>query len=146
MAEERLPPIFRLTLRSGTVYYFQHRGVSSAEPHYFVVLNAAPINDSILILAIASSQVEKVRRRRAGLSAETLVIVEPADYDGFSKATVIDCNQVFEIGRAELVQKLREGELRHHQDLPETILEQVWSGVRASPLVDNHHKKLLPPE
>lgn len=146
MAEKELPPVLRLTLRSGTVYYFQHRVLRSAEPHFFAVINANPLHDNILLLAVGSSQVAKICERRAGLPDESLVVVEPTDYDGFSKTTVIDCNQVFEIGMAELVQKFQEGELRHHPDLPKTVMEQIWAGVRASPLVDNNHKKLLPPE
>ena len=33
-----IPWEIRLTLRAGSVYYFQEHGLTSAEPHYFVVV------------------------------------------------------------------------------------------------------------
>ena len=87
MAAKELPPALRLTLRSGTVYYFQHRVLCSAEPHFFAVINANPLHDNILLLAVGASQVAKILERRAGLPSESVVAVEPTDYDGFSKTT-----------------------------------------------------------
>ena len=144
MADSGLPTHLRLTLRSCTVYYFQHRALASPEPHFFAVINSDPVNDSVLILAVGSSKLDKVRERRDGLPGECLVVVDPADYPEFSKTTVFDCNHVFEIAMAELIQKLQGAEIRHHSDLPSQILEKVWRGVRLSPLVDDQHKKLLP--
>jgi hypothetical protein len=146
MEPSSLPVSLRLTLRSGTVYYFEHRGLTSNAPHFFIVLNADPQSDKVLILAIGSSQIDKVRRRRAGLPAESLVIVDQSDYPDFFKPTIIDCNQVFELSKEELIQKFNARELRHHLDLPEDILKKVWIGVRLSPRVDESHKRLLPPD
>lgn len=146
MEAKDLPPQLRLTLRSGTIFYFAHRGLSSSESHYFVVLNASPLSSQLLVLAVASSQVDKVIKRRAGFPPETLVIVDPAEFKEFTRRTVIDCNQVFELSRDELVQKFVSKELRHHMDLPTTILERVWHGVHTSPRVDEIHKQLLPPD
>jgi len=140
-----LPVPLRLTLRSGTVYYFEHRGLLSGQPHFFIVLNADPQFDRLLILAVGSSQIDKVQRRRAGLPPETLVVVDQSNYPDFSKPTIIDCNQVFELSKAELIQKFKARELRHHLDLPSDVLDKVWTGVRASPRVDEIHKRLLPP-
>ena len=136
----------RLTLRSGTVYYFEHRGLTSGEPHFFIVLNAEPQSDKVLILAVGSSQIDKVRCRRAGLPPESLVVVDQSDYPDFSKPTVIDCNQVFELSKEELIQKFNGRELRHHLDLPKEVLQKVWVGVKKSPRVDEIHKRLLPPD
>jgi hypothetical protein len=146
MASPNLPNLLRLTLRSGTVYYFQHRELTSGEPHFFIVLNAEPQSDKILILAVGSSQIDTVRRRRAGLPPESLVVVDEPEYPDFSKPTVIDCNQVFELSKEELIQTFNTRGLRHHLDLPKTLLEKVWIGVRASPRVDEIHKRLLPPD
>ena len=89
MESPNLPVVLRLTLRSGTVYYFEHRGLTSAEPHFFIVLNADPQSDKVLILAVGSSQIDTVRRRRAGLPPESLVVVDQSDYPAFSKPTVM---------------------------------------------------------
>ena len=145
MALPNMPLSLRITLRSGTVYYFEHRRLSSGEPHFFIVLNADPQSDQVLILAVGSSQIEKVQRRRVGLPPESLVVVDQSAYPDFSKPTIIDCNQVFELSKNELIQKFSARELRHHLDLPKDILDKVWAGVRSSPRVDEVHKRLLPP-
>ena len=141
-----LPIELKLTLRSGTVYYFEHRDVYSNEPHFFAVLNADPQSSNVLIMTIGSSQVSKVQNRRKELPPETLVIIDPTDYPDFSKQTIIDCNQVFELSKEELIQKFKTKDLRHHLDLPKDILEKIWAGVHASPRVDEIHKQLLPPK
>lgn len=97
-------------------------------------------------MAVGSSQIEKVQARRKNLPLETLVIVEPAVYPDFSKPTVIDCNQVFELSRKELIQKFKTKELRHHRDLPKTVLEKIWRRVHSSPRVDETYKQMLPPK
>ncbi|MEN8254743.1 MAG: hypothetical protein ABFR33_04655 [Verrucomicrobiota bacterium] len=140
-----LPFPLNLTLRSGTVYYFEHRGLHSTEPHYFIVINANPQSDKLLIMTVGSSRVDNVRKRRHGLPDETLVIVDPSEYADFSKPTVIDCNQVFELSREELVQKFKTKQLRSHNDFPASVLEKIWQGVRISPRVDEVHKQLIPP-
>jgi hypothetical protein len=146
MPSPHLPFELHLTLRSGTVYYFAHRGLSSVEPHFFAVINADPRSNDVLIMAVGSSQIAKVQERRKNLPPETLVIVDPVEYPDFSKPTVIDCNQVFELSREELVQKFKTQELRHHRDLPKAVLEKIWRGVRISPRVDEIYKQMLPPE
>ena len=60
MASE-VPWELRLTLRPGAVYYFQHRALTSVEPHYFIVVNSDPLRDQVLLLAVATSKVESVR-------------------------------------------------------------------------------------
>lgn len=140
MSMDHLPLELRLTLRRGTVYYFQHRGLLSESSHYFIVVNTDPQRDTVLLLAVASSQLDKIRERRRGLPDETLVLVDPADYAAFIKPTMIDCNQVFELDRAELVARYQTRDLRSHPDLPSSILSQVCDGILASPRVDEVHK------
>ena len=74
----QLPLEIRLSLRQGTVYYMAERGLSSVEPHYFVVLNRNPLGSKLLLLLVASSQVEKAQKRisRKNLPAESLVVID----------------------------------------------------------------------
>lgn len=146
MASVQLPTELKLTLRAGTVYYFQHRELSSVEPHYFVVINANPQAGSVILLTVGSSQIDKVRARRKGMPPETLVEVHPVEYGDFSRPTIMDCNQLLELSLEELVQKFKLRELRYHKDLPRDILVKLWRGVRLSPRVDDAHKRLLPQE
>lgn len=146
MSPSDLPFPLNLTLRSGTVYYFEHRGLSTDVPHYFIVINADPQSDRVLIMTVGSSQIEKTKLRRRNLPEETLVVVEPSEYSDFTRPTIVDCNQVFELSREELVQKYRTKELRPHSDFPAAVLEKIWQGVRISPRVDEVHKQLIPSE
>jgi hypothetical protein len=143
MDSPALPFELRLSLRRGTVYYFQHRGLLSEASHYFVVMNTDPQRDTVLLLAVASSQVEKIRERRRNLPPETLVEVAPEEYEGFTKVTLIDCNQVFELDRAELVSRHQMKSIRSHPDLPVDILNRVRDGIIASPRVDEAYEELI---
>ena len=108
-------------------------------------MNGDPQRDTVLLLAVASSQVEKIRERRRNLPPETLVSVEPDQYQGFTKSTMIDCNQVFEPDRAELVSRYLAKSIRSHPGLPMEILNQVRAGILASPRVDEACKELIRP-
>src|SRR5205823_2031000 len=103
--------------RAGTVYYFQHRRLSSVEPHYFIVVNSDPLGDELLLLAIASSKLESVRQRRRTLPPETLVEIAPTDYDEFTKQSIVDCNKLFRKSLAELVADWRRGLMTTKKDL-----------------------------
>jgi len=48
----RLPLELRLGLRAGSVFYFQARELSSAQPHFFVVVNVDPLRDELLLLTV----------------------------------------------------------------------------------------------
>lgn len=143
MAQESLPWELRLTLRTGTVYYFVHRETTSAEPHFFVILNHDPRKDTLLLMTIVSSQIETVCRRRKHLPPETLVQIAATEYQPFSKESIVDCNRVFELGRGELIAKHQSGAIRNHEDLPEPILSRIIAGILASPLVSEDQKKLI---
>ncbi len=145
MDSPALPFELRLSLRRGTVYYFQHRELLSEASHYFVVMNGDPLRDTVLLLAVASSQMDKIRERRRNLPAETLVEVAPHEYEGFTKNTMIDCNQVFELDRAELVSRFQAKSIRSHPDLPLDILNRVRDGILASPRVDEAYKEFIRP-
>jgi len=138
--------LLSLTLRTGSIYYFCHRHTTSSEPHYFVVLNDNPNTDKIILLLIASSQIEKVILRRKNMAPETVVIVKTGTHSDFKKDTVFDCNHVFEIHRDELRGKILRKEIDPSKcvDLPEHILDKVIKGVKESPLVENKYKKYLP--
>ena len=137
-----LPWEIRLTLRTGSVYYFVDRGLSSPEPHYFIVINRAPIEQEVLILNIITSQVEKVRRNRATLPG-TLVELEPADYDELSKPSIVDCNNVFRRSLAELVEMSLHRAVASKMQISDELIEQIRAAVLASPMVEQDIKDLL---
>jgi hypothetical protein len=135
--------ILRLTLRGGSVYYLQHRCLSSAEPHFFVVLNLDPLGDNFLILAVASSNVENVRHRYKDLPPETLVEISPADYPDFRLPSIVDCNHWFPVTKQELLHKLKTGLASEKAPISSALLARLRQGMLASPLIEDELRDRL---
>ncbi len=129
-------------LHEGAVFYVQDRALTSPEPHYFVVLNISPAKEDLLLLVVSTSQVEAAKRRYAQLPVETLVEIAPSDYAGFSKPSLISCNQVFPRTKRQLIEQLNNGGEQKSR-MPKDILEKLRQGVLASPTVERYIKKML---
>jgi hypothetical protein len=129
-------------LHEGAVFYLQDRSFTSAEPHYFVVLNRNPATQDPLILVVSSSQLESVKRRNRDFPQETLIEIPVGMYADFKKDSIISCNQVFEKSRRQLLEQLNNGGGQKAK-LPADILHRLRQGVLASPTVERRIKKLL---
>lgn len=134
--------LLKLTLRAGSVYYFQERKLTSPEPHYFIVVNQEPFARQLLVLTVVSSKVDNVKRLRQGLPW-TLVEIGPKDYDELKVPSVVDCNVVFNKALSELAEKIQRKEVVYKKDLPPNILNAIRLGIKASPLVEDEIKRLL---
>jgi len=135
--------LLQITLRGGSVYYFQERSLTSPQPHYFVVLNLDPLGDEFLILLIASSKVDEVKRRNRHLPSSTLVEIDPTDYSDFSLPTIVDCNRWFRVTKQELLQKLQRQEAREKAPMPGVLMKRLRGGILDSPLVEEAVKNKL---
>jgi hypothetical protein len=93
-----IPPevVIKSTIKAGSVYYFPDDSLHSPDPHYFIVVNINPLDDTVIILVCASSRIEKVKLRRNLCPPMTLVEVTPDEYNDFSVLSIIDCNYIFE--------------------------------------------------
>lgn len=79
------------------VFYFRDQEVSEHVPHYFVIINTDITSSPVLVLPVATSQIEKRIRRYdfCNLNKECLVIIEPEkSCNILSKLTAFDCNEV----------------------------------------------------
>lgn len=132
----------RLGLRAGSVYYFQSRELTSAEPHFFVVVNRDPLGSKILLLGIATSKVDKVKLRNRA-RPDTYVEISPVEYPDFTVPSAIDCNVVLEKPLAELVGLVQRKEVRYQLDLPAAVFEKVKAAILASPVVEDEFKQML---
>lgn len=135
--------MLRLTLRGGSVYHLQDRRLTSAEPHFFVVLNLDPHGDAFLVLAVASSKIDNVRNRSRNLPSETLVDISPDEYGDFTVQSIVDCNHAFRVTRQELLQKLQAGHASARLQMSTVILNELRQGMLASPLIEDEIKDLL---
>ena len=142
MPEDALPLELRLGLRAGSVFYFQARELTSAEPHYFIVVNRDPLGTRLLLLAIVTSQLDKVRLRNR-TRPETVVEISPAEYAEFRVISAVDCNVVIEKPLSELADLVNRRQVRYHRDLAPATLDKIKAGIVASSLVADELKGLL---
>jgi hypothetical protein len=140
--DERLPLELRTGLRAGSVFYFQSRELTSAQPHFFVVVNAEPLRTELLVLTIVTSNLNDVRTRNR-TRMQTVVEITPVDYAEFTLPSAIDCNAVLEKPLSDLAGMVRRKEVRFHRDLPPIIFAKVRAAVLASPVVADELKEML---
>jgi hypothetical protein len=133
----------RLSLREGSVYYFPHHSLSSPEPHYFIVVNADPLTQKVLLLGVVTSQVDKVKLRRRACP-ETLVELTPAAFAVLTKPSIVDCNDLKEVALAEFNAQFVAKRIRYFdQDLPVTLRKALRKAIHASRMVSDGQKTLV---
>lgn len=75
----------------------------------------------------------------------SLVKIFPKEVDILSKPSIIDCNQVEFIQKAELSSVFdSKGPFRFHSKIPFSIEKKIIEGIKKSPLVKPYFKNLLP--
>jgi hypothetical protein len=140
----RLPPeILKASIKPGSVYYFQEESLKSTEKHYFVVINRNPHTDEIILLACASSQIKNTRRIRRNCPAETLVIITPEQYCGFSVNSIFDCNIIFRYRLEVIMSKYKNKELLVKPEMDSKLVDTLREGVLASNLIAPRYKSML---
>ena len=139
MPLEKLPLELKAGLRAGSVFYFQARELKSAAPHFFAVLNRDPLGEELLLMAVFTSQIEKVRLRNRE-RPESVVEFGPDDYAPLSCPTAIDGNVIHRRTLAEMAGLVRRKELRYHPDIPSQLFARIRAAVLASPVIEDEDK------
>ena len=133
----------RLTLREGSVYYFTERTLTSPLPHYFIVVNAAPIAQQLLLLSVITSKVREVRLRRADC-LETLVELSPEIFDVLTRPSIVDCNSLKTIPLGEFNARFVRGEIAcFDKDVPVALRKALRRAIHASALLTDELKTLV---
>ena len=136
---------FELTLRQGSVFFMQHRGLISPLPHFMIVINPDPRCSDSIVLGVVTSKVEKCKARAKMLKAkaETLVEIGPEDYSELSKHSIVDCNDPKLIRKQELKEKKERREIMDKAPVSDEIAMKLLQGVLQSHLVKEEIKNLL---
>lgn len=143
MAGEKIDFKLSLSLREGTVYYFAHHTLSSAEPHYFIVVNSDPIKQKVLLLSVVTSQVEKVKLRRKAC-LETVVEMTQADFNVLTKPSIVDCNDLKEIPLATFNAQFAANKIKYFdKDLPLVLRKALRKAIHASIVLSDELKALV---
>ena len=133
----------RLTLREGSVYYFTERTLTSALPHYFIVVNAEPVEQQLLLLSVVTSKIEEVRRRRANC-LDTLVELSPEIFDVLTRPCIVDCNSLKTIPLGEFNDRFVRGEIASFdKDLPVALRKALRRAIHVSAILTDELKALV---
>ncbi len=133
----------RLSLREGSIYYFTDRSLTSTEPHYFIVINSAPLTQCVLLLCVVTSQVANVKLRRK-TCPETLVELSPTLFDVLNKSSIVDCNDLKQVSLIEFNTRFVRKEIRYFdKDLPAALRRALRKAIHASNIVSPELKALV---
>jgi hypothetical protein len=135
-----VPAELRLTLREGSIYYFQERTLSSAEAHFHIVVND-PLRQQVLLLTIVTSKVDKVKYRRRD-SLETLVELGPSDLPNIlTRPSIVDCNRLIRISLDDFCERWGRKEVAaFDKDLPPRLRAALRKAIHTSKLVPDEIK------
>jgi hypothetical protein len=134
-----------LTLARGRVYYIED-GLGVRGRHYYILLNRNPRTDSELVLVMATSNIERVRRfaRLRSISMTTVPQVPMGRFPEFTEPTCFQCNDAGSRTKQYLVNLLISGRLHVcTAEMPPDIVETISMGVLDSPMVPEELQRLV---
>jgi hypothetical protein len=139
----QVPLELRVSLREGSVFYFQERKLSSADPHFHIVVND-PIAQQVLLLTVVTSKIEKVKYRRRDC-LDTLVELGPSDLPKIlSKPSIVDCNDLTRIPLDEFCERWVRKEIEAFaEDLPPAQQTALRSAIHASEILPDELRALV---
>ena len=135
--------IIKSTIQAGSVYYYHDKVLKSPKQHNFIVININPSKDTVIFLVCSSTGVDKTRKLRKYCPSETLVEITPTQYSGFSKKSIIDCNQVFERSIDEIVAMFSRRKLQRKPVMDLRLIRKLRQGVILSSLIPSRIRALL---
>ena len=144
MAGGGIDATLKLSLREGSIYYFEERTLTSEQPHYFLVINSDPLSQHVLVLGVVTSKVEETRKRRRDCP-ECLVELGPAELPGvLKKASIVDCNSPKSVPLAEFNARFVRKEIRcFGKDVPSALRKALRAAIHASKVVPAEMKALV---
>jgi hypothetical protein len=133
----------RLTLREGSVYYFEERHLTSPEPHFFIVVNSDPLAQQVLLLSVVTSKVDDVKLRRK-TCPETLVEIAPDVFNVLRKPSIVDCNDLKQVQLTEFNAQFVCRKIRYFdKDLPVALRKALRKAIHASNILAAEMKALV---
>jgi hypothetical protein len=110
-------------ISQGDVFLMEHDAVDGK--HYMVVLNLCPESSEVLVLGVLTTQIDKRRCfiKNTGKDPQTLVEFE------YLRPSAVDCNNVKEIEKSHLRNKIHNKEARVAERLPEHVVRKIVIGV-----------------
>lgn len=135
---------FKLTLLPGTIFYFENKSFSNSnEPHYHVLVSVTP-KEMVLLTCITSQIKKKIRYiEKKKLPESTLIFLKPDSTNGLKVESAVNCNDCYPFTKESLKELYNSSELEVKGKLKASELEQIKTGLKASPLIENEIKNML---
>lgn len=110
-------------LALGDVVYIEHEDVEGV--HYMAVLNTVPEANEVLVLGVLTTKIEKRKKFLKLTNKDPRSLVE---FD-YIKPSAIDCNNLKEISKELLREKLKSPGFRIGEPLKEDLVKQIIEAV-----------------
>jgi hypothetical protein len=131
-----------ICIEQGSVYLFNLEkknpdGTFYKGDRFFIVLNAKPKTDEIIILVTITKKIEKQKAyvKRIGESEDTLVTITLSDFPRLSQTSIVNCNNYFENDVKDLIAKIENDGKIFRDKIPKNIIDAITGGMINSRLI-----------
>lgn len=136
--------LFLSNITEKKIYLFTSDQISSDISHYFICVVKSQDGSLILVCCTSQFQKRKTYIEKVGLPASTLVWISPNTENGLEKDTYVDCNSIITHSIEDFKQKYEDGKLTYKGAVSDASFDQIITGLKDSPIIENSIKKLLP--
>jgi len=137
-------------IEQGAIYHYRitkqnQDGTAYDGNRFFIVINANPKTDEILVLVTITKEIDNVKEfiKKIHEDSDTVVPITISDFPHLSRDSAVNCNNVYQISMKELIKKIENGGKIFKHKLPETIISALISGVMKSNQVSPEVKEML---
>ena len=136
--------LFLNNITEKKIYLFTSENISSDVPHYFICVVKTQDDSLILVCCTSQFQKRKAYIEKANLPSSTLVWILPNTENGLEKDTYVDCNSIITHSLDDFKRRYEEGKLVYKGAISDASFDQIITGLKESPIIENSIKQLLP--
>ncbi len=145
----QIPPIVQINaIKDICVCHFKDKSHRpEGPPHFYIII---PVNSATdLILTMVTSQVQRKKdyySKTNPRAVQSLVALDGNDFSFLNRQSLIDCNSVELLAKADLLKKCDPAHSFEMKvpTVPEHVKRQIVNAINSSPIVKPFIKKLLP--
>ena len=118
---------------------FQDEGEKN---RFFFVLNANPQQDTVIVLATATTKIEKLVHRYRD-RPEVLVAIRHCDYEPLPESSIVNCEAALALPKSRVQQAIDNHEIELLPPLPSDILERLRNAISKCKVIPPEDKRLI---
>ena len=150
--EMDVPPAVRvpICICQGSIYHYHikrvnHDGSQYEGDRFFIVMNKCPKTDEWLYMVTITRKADNQKRmaKLTGEDSSTIVPITKSDFPKLSQDSVVNCNSIHTLGLKELIKKIQDGGKDFQDNLPNSVISALISGVLKSKEVASEIKQKL---